>query len=321
MTDSLDCSKCGRVCKDRKGLSRHESSCNPHKDLSCSDPDCRKIFSTISNLYKHMRSCKVIKKKKIESQQDSSSENEQSDQDNESSRVEKKGNDTKDFLCPDPDCGKTFTAKSSLIRHLQTCKEIKNKQVQSQQDSSEDQNKNSSHVEEKTEQPDIRESTHAAVPGRGQGTREKSSFSEKGKDSQFAEGQKSTYIKFTHAIEYALLPRFKEWIHLSFYNFGCRLANEMKGYYRLGSKSREENYILVQDDSRQYKKVYSDELQEFIEKAVTSSLFNGETNGIVVYVLRECSIFDQDDVQRYLNYFDEPTEEQTQEIMRGMVSL
>ena len=159
---------------------------------------------------------------------------------------------------------------------MRNCKVIKNKQVESQQDSSSDeeqsdQNKNSSHVEEKAEQPDTRESTHVAVPGRG----------------------KSTYVKFTHAIEYALLPRFKEWIHLSFYNFGCRLGKEMKLYYRLGPSSIEENYILARDDSGQYKQIYSDELQEYIGKAVTSSLFNGETNGIVVYVLRECSIFDQ----------------------------
>ena len=224
MSGSLDCSKCGRVCKDRKGLSKHETHCNGVLlDLTCPDIDCGKIFTTKSNLYKHIRTCKVIKSKQVETQE-SEEEDEQAEQDNNSS------------------------------------------------------------VEE-------------------------SNTTER------------TYVKFTHAIEYALLPRFKEWIHLSFYDFGRRLGSEIKAYYRLEPTSRQENYILIRDDSGQYTSIHSDDLQDYISKAVTSSLFNGETNGIVVYVLRECSIFKPEDVQRYLNYFDDPTEEQTLEIMKGMVSL
>ena len=249
---SFNCSKCGRVYIDRNGLDTHESHCKGPDDLRCPDPDCRRTYSTRTNLNKHMRLCKEIKMK-----QQNSSQNEPLEQTNESSKVE---------------------------IHL----EETNQQNSCKQDNPLDQPNESSKVEEKTTQPDTRE---------------------------------STYVKFTHAIEYALLPRFKEWIHLSFYNFGCRLGKEMKGYYRLGPRSREEYYILARDDSGHYKQVYSDKLQEYIGKAVTSSLFNDETNGIVVYVLRECSIFNQEDVQRYLNYFDDPTKEQTQEIMRGIVDL
>jgi hypothetical protein len=228
MSTSVNCPKCDRVCKDRKGLSKHERYCNGVLlDLTCPDADCGKIFTTRSNLYKHIRYCKVIKNKQAEEQQES--EEEQSNQDNNSS------------------------------------------------------------VDE--------------TPVEESNTTER------------------TYVKFTHAIEYALLPRFKEWIHLSFYEFGRRLGTEIKTYYRIEPKSREENYILIRDDSVQYASIHSDELQDYISKAVTSSLFNGETNGIVVYVLRECSIFTPEDVQRYLNYFDDPTEEQTLEIMRGMTSL
>ena len=55
MSESLDCSKCGRVCKDRKGLSKHERHCNGVLlDLTCPDIDCGKIFTTRSNLYKHI---------------------------------------------------------------------------------------------------------------------------------------------------------------------------------------------------------------------------------------------------------------------------
>ena len=231
MSESFDCSKCGRVCKDRKGLSRHETSCNGLAEFRCPDDDCGKIFKTKPILKQHIRTCKVIKNKQAEKQQES--EEEQSNQDNDSSTEETP-----------------------------------------------------------VEEPNIQQETREA-----------------------------TYIKFTHAIEYALLPRFKEWIHLSFYEFGRRLGAQIKAYYRIEPKSREENYILIRDDSGQYASIHSDELQEYISKAVTSSLFNGETNGIVVYVLRECSIFNPEDVQRYLNYFDDPTEEQTQDIMRGMVSL
>ena len=229
MSESLDCSKCGRVCKDRKGLSKHETCCTGVLDLTCPDADCKKMFTTRSNLYKHIRSCKVIKNKQAKEQQESEEEEEQPEQDNTSS------------------------------------------------------------IEE--------------TPLEESNTTER------------------TYVKFTHAIEYALLPRFKEWIHLSFYEFGRRLGTEIKAYYRIEPKSREENYILIRDDSGQYASIHSDELQEYISKAVTSSLFNGETNGIVVYVLRECSIFKTEDVQRYLSYFDDPTEELTLEIMRGMTSL
>ena len=227
MSESFDCSKCGRAFKDRKGLSRHETNCNGIADLTCPNADCGKIFKAKPNLRQHIRHCKASKNKQIEQQE--SEEEEQSNQDNNSSI-------------------------------------------------------NETPVEE-------------------------SNTTER------------TYVKFTHAIEYALLPRFKEWIHLSFYEFGRRLGTEIKAYYRIEPKSREENYILIRDDSGQYASIHSDELQEYISKAVTSSLFNGETNGIVVYVLRECSIFKTEDVQRYLSYFDDPTEEQTLEIMKGMVSL
>jgi hypothetical protein len=197
-----------------------------------------------------------------------------------------------EFRCPDSDCGKTFTAKISLVRHIRTCKAIKNKQADEQQESEED---------EQSEQDNNSSIEETPV--------EKSNTTER------------TYVKFTHAIEYALLPRFKEWIHLSFYEFGRRLGSEIKAYYRLEPTSRQENYIHIRDDSGQYASIHSEELQKYIHKAVSSSFFNGETNGIVVYVLRECSIFKPEDVQRYLTYFDDPTEEQTLEIMRGMTSL
>jgi hypothetical protein len=228
MSESVNCPKCDRVCKDRRALAYHEKNCKGPGE----------------------------------------------------------------FRCPDSDCGKTFTAKTSLIRHIQTCKAIKNKKAEKQQESEEE--------EEQSEQDN--DSSINETPVEESNT------------------TKRTYVKFTHAIEYALLPRFKEWIHLSFYDFGRRLGSEIKAYYRVEPKSREENYILIRDDSGQYASIHLDELQEYISKAVSSSLFNGETNGIVVYVLRECSIFKPEDVQRYLNYFDDPTEEQTLEIMRGMVN-
>lgn len=58
MTDtSYNCSRCGKECKDKRGLSVHEASCKKNKNFHC--PHCSILFACNTTLVRHIPVCSV----------------------------------------------------------------------------------------------------------------------------------------------------------------------------------------------------------------------------------------------------------------------
>ena len=57
--DIFVCSTCSKICKDRKGLTLHESKCEKVNTLICGP--CGAEFKTNSSLVRHEKTCKTIK--------------------------------------------------------------------------------------------------------------------------------------------------------------------------------------------------------------------------------------------------------------------
>ena len=58
------CSKCGRECKDQRGLTIHENKCGLEKNTTCIH--CHVMFSSYDNLNRHLLVCKVLKQQNEE---------------------------------------------------------------------------------------------------------------------------------------------------------------------------------------------------------------------------------------------------------------
>jgi hypothetical protein len=56
---SCVCSKCGKECKDSRGLAIHENKCGIEKNTTCSH--CEQTFATVASLNRHYASCKILK--------------------------------------------------------------------------------------------------------------------------------------------------------------------------------------------------------------------------------------------------------------------
>lgn len=61
------CSKCGKECKDKRGVSIHEAKCGKTKAPIC--PHCNEKFSCLASLHNHIDRCKVFKQQIIEKEQ------------------------------------------------------------------------------------------------------------------------------------------------------------------------------------------------------------------------------------------------------------
>jgi hypothetical protein len=59
MLSELNCSKCGRLCKDRRGLAIHENKCDKNREVQCGY--CQMIFSCSRSLTRHYTTCRVYK--------------------------------------------------------------------------------------------------------------------------------------------------------------------------------------------------------------------------------------------------------------------
>ena len=66
-SDHHSCSKCGKECKDKRGLSVHESKCGRTKKPIC--PHCNTEFLYLGSLHNHLSTCKVLKQQQIDNEQ------------------------------------------------------------------------------------------------------------------------------------------------------------------------------------------------------------------------------------------------------------
>ena len=61
------CSKCGKECKDKRGVSIHEAKCGKTKAPIC--PHCNTEFSCLASLHNHLERCKIYKQQIIDREQ------------------------------------------------------------------------------------------------------------------------------------------------------------------------------------------------------------------------------------------------------------
>ncbi len=130
-----------------------------------------------------------------------------------------------------------------------------------------------------------------------------------------------TYYKIINAIAFALLPHVDEWFQMSFYKMGRYLGQKIHEHYHTEGGSRENMYIVIRDDHEGVHLIYSEKLQELIHEALMPKLFHYETKDIIQYILTKCCTIKLDTVEQTLNYIETPTLDETEEIMRGIVSL
>ena len=64
--EHCECPKCGKECKDKRGLSVHIKKCRENKPCVCTA--CNEQFSKHSNLVLHLTRCKIIKQQNLEKQ-------------------------------------------------------------------------------------------------------------------------------------------------------------------------------------------------------------------------------------------------------------
>jgi len=130
-----------------------------------------------------------------------------------------------------------------------------------------------------------------------------------------------TYYKIINAIAFALLPHVDEWFQMSFYKMGRYLGQKIREHYHTEGGSRENLYIVIRDDHDGVHLIYSEKLQELIHEALMPKLFHYETKELIQYILTKCCTIKLDAVEQTLNYIETPTLDETEEIMRGIVSL
>lgn len=59
-----NCSKCGKACKDKRGLRIHEARCSGLSSFDCEE--CGSSFQSFSNLKRHQSTCDKYRDKLIQ---------------------------------------------------------------------------------------------------------------------------------------------------------------------------------------------------------------------------------------------------------------
>ena len=128
-----------------------------------------------------------------------------------------------------------------------------------------------------------------------------------------------TYNKFVTSIMVALFPNMSEWIELSFYEVGRMIGRKIKDHYHTEGASREYLYIVVHSDNNYIKKIHSKTLMIYISEAISLGIESEMTKNIISDLLLNYS--KSANIEKMLEYLQEPTLDETKEIMRGIVSL
>ena len=130
-----------------------------------------------------------------------------------------------------------------------------------------------------------------------------------------------SYYNIINAIEFALLPHIEEWFSMSFYKMGRYLGQRIRDHYHTEGGSRENRFIVIKDDHDGNHLIYAEKLQELIHEALMPKLFHHETKDLLHHILVKCCTIKEDAVEQTLSYIESPSLDETEEIMRGIVSL
>ena len=130
-----------------------------------------------------------------------------------------------------------------------------------------------------------------------------------------------TYTKFVTSIIMALFPNVLDWIDKSFYEIGRLLGKKTKDYYHTEGASSRKLYIVIHSDNNANKRTNPKELIGYLSEAINSVFDSELVERSFETVLTAPEWLNTERVQEVLKYIKDPTLEETQEIMRGIVSL
>lgn len=139
-------------------------------------------------------------------------------------------------------------------------------------------------------------------------------------DPQVDEIREVSYNKFINSIGVALFPKIYEWNEMTFFELGRHLGKKAKDYYHLEGASREKLYIVVHTDNNNNKQIFSDKLTEYISEAIERFIDNQTLDQILTEALLH-KPNQKERAEAMATYILNPTLKETEEIMRGMVSV
>ena len=112
-----------------------------------------------------------------------------------------------------------------------------------------------------------------------------------------------------------------EWIEMSLYELGRSIGKKSRPFYHLEGASREMLYIVVTTDSNGDKPIYAKQLMALLQEAVSLYLGDDTVENIIRELILENVSIDVERAEKLLNYFKEPSIEDTREVMKGMISI
>jgi len=130
-----------------------------------------------------------------------------------------------------------------------------------------------------------------------------------------------SYYNIINSIAFSLLPHIEEWFEMSFYKMGRYLGQRIRDHYHTEGGSRENRFIVIKDDHDGNHLIYAEKLQELIHEALMPKMFHHETKDLLHHILIKCCTIKPDAIEQTLSYIESPTLDETEEIMRGIVSL
>jgi hypothetical protein len=137
-------------------------------------------------------------------------------------------------------------------------------------------------------------------------------------DYSMKEDSNNNFINF---IKDCLFPNVFEWIGLSFYDIGIFITSKNTHYFHTERDSKKDLYIIIHTDLNYNKKVYIDDLMTHI----LQSFFNIKLNRIMIQTMEALVRINkeicQEKASQVLKFLKYPNYQDTQEIMRGIVSL
>jgi hypothetical protein len=139
-------------------------------------------------------------------------------------------------------------------------------------------------------------------------------------DAEMDQVHEVTYNKFVTSIIMALFPCIMSWCEQTFYEIGRFLGSKIKDYYHIEGASREKLYIVIHSDNNGNKRINATKMIPFISEA-----FNSVIDSELVYrIIREFILYkslNQEKAESIVKYIQNPTLQETKELMRGIVSL
>jgi len=281
------CDKCGKECKDKRGLGIHYNKCNSERHSICEF--CNVEFSNAYNLSVHVSRCKALKSQK------------------ENIAKEEMTTIHKELILQ----------KERNIELQSELEEMTEQYNSSMSQMEEIKRKIQSEFYEQIylKDAEIRRLS-ALVSSQEDKISELEVLLEESCVSTGESEINEEYTMFTESLSTSLLTDISLWMQKSFYELGRFISKNMEDHYHLMSDSKDELYIMIHSDNEYNKRVSVKNLKYYIETIVTPYIEEEQVNNILDRAV-ENKI---DRIKTMYRYIKNPTLKETEEIMIGLVS-